>query len=302
MTHLPPGRGTSPVVDTRPQAIVGATITPDVGAIVATFTTVRPSKPVFTVWRRNANVAARDMVPANQVAFSGETLTPRTSHSVRIASLPQGLPLWLRITADAEDVPAADPLKLRHAQMDMQTGTYVRTCVVRILSVEVLNSGDSGGGASMLLQFQVYNGTSSAGESLIATKQSSVDSIDNGEFVGDMVGQYKVDSAPDTIVPYMSALHWRGSFPVQGRKIGDTLPSGTGSGSDGEAEWADCLTRVALPTRLGDTTSSALMLGTGLLVPSIDARLTIETNVTNPSNIETVLQRRIGTPPPFTLG
>jgi hypothetical protein len=221
MTHLPPGRGTSPVVDTRPQAIVGATITPDVGAIVATFTTVRPSKPVFTVWRRIANVAAQDMVPARQVAFSGETLTPRTSHSVRIASLPQGLPLWLRITADAEDVPAADPLKLRHAQMDVQTGTYVRTCVVRILSVEVLNSGDSGGGASMLLQFQVYNGTSSAGEALIATKQSSVDSIDNGEFVGDMVGQYKIDSAPDTIVPYMSALHWRGSFPVHGRKIGE---------------------------------------------------------------------------------
>jgi hypothetical protein len=68
MTHLPPGNST--IVNTRHQAILGATVAPDAGAIVVAFSRVRPSGPIFTVWRRIANVAAQDMVPANQVAFS----------------------------------------------------------------------------------------------------------------------------------------------------------------------------------------------------------------------------------------
>jgi hypothetical protein len=67
MTHLPPGNST--IVNTRHQAIVGATVVPDAGVIVVTFSRLRPSSPVFTVWRRIANVAAQDMVPANQVAL-----------------------------------------------------------------------------------------------------------------------------------------------------------------------------------------------------------------------------------------
>jgi hypothetical protein len=42
------------------QGIHGLTVVPEAGAITITFTTTRPSKPVFTVWRRIANVAAQD--------------------------------------------------------------------------------------------------------------------------------------------------------------------------------------------------------------------------------------------------
>jgi hypothetical protein len=42
---------------------------------------------------------------------------------------------------------------------------------------------------------------------------------------------------------------------------------------------------VTLPTTLGDTTSSAFIMGTGLAVPSITSTLQIETIVSNPSNI-----------------
>jgi hypothetical protein len=274
------------------QEIVDARITPDTGAIEATFTTTRPSKPILTVWRRLKNDAAQDMVPANQIAVSGETLTPLTKHSVRIANLPQGVLLWLRIKANAEDLPPSDPSG--HAQLDVQTGTYVRTCLATIGSVEVLNSGDSGGGASMQFQFQIYNGSSPAGEALIELKRSSVDSIDNGEFVGDMVGQHKIESAPDVIVPYMAALHFTGGFlhfPTVGTIVAPaTLPDKTGSGSNDDFQWADCLGRVTLPTALGDTHTSAFLLGTGLLVPSITATLTFETNVTNPRNLQPVLE------------
>ena len=56
MTHLPPGNST--IVNTRHQAIPGATVAPDAGAIVVTFSTVRPSSLVFTVWRRIANAVS----------------------------------------------------------------------------------------------------------------------------------------------------------------------------------------------------------------------------------------------------
>jgi hypothetical protein len=284
------------------QGIHGLTVVPEAGAITITFTTTRPSKPVFTVWRRIANVAAQDMVPANQVAFSGETTTPQTTHTARITALPQGLPLWLRVDAAAEDVPAGD--LRRPASLFCPTGTFVRVCLAKILSVEVLNSGDSGGGASMLFQFQVYNGMSSEGEALIPTKQADVDSVDNGGLVGGMVGEFKIDAAPDTVVPYLEALHWKGSFPglpLKGRQIGDTLPSDTGSGSDDDAEWADCLARAALPTGLGSTTSGALVLSTGLLVPSVEARLVFETIVSNPSGISTFTPPRLP-PGGFVIG
>jgi hypothetical protein len=284
------------------QAIHGLTVVPSAGAITITFTTARPSKPVFTVWRRIANVAAQDMIPANQVAFSGETTTPTTTHGARIAGLPQGQPLWLRIDAAAEDVPAGDPR--RPSSLYCPTGTFVRVCLARILSVEVLNSGDSGGGASMLFQFQVYDGISSGREALITTKQSEVDSIDNGEFAGGMVGEYKIDAAPDTIVPFLEALHWKGSFPglpLQGRKIADTLPDDIGSGSDDEAEWADCAAPVPLPGGLGSTTSGALILSTGLLVPSVAAQLVLETIVSNPSGISTFTPPHLP-PGGFTIG
>ena len=104
------------------QGIHGLTVVPEAGAITITFTTTRPSKPVFTVWRRIANIAAQDMVPANQVAFSGETTTPQTTHTARITALPQGLPLWLRVDAAAEDVPAGD--LRRPASLFCPTGTF----------------------------------------------------------------------------------------------------------------------------------------------------------------------------------
>ena len=90
------------------QFIVG-TIAPDAGALLLNFNTARPAKPVFTVWRNVVNDQDKDMIPANQIAFSGETLTPITAHSKRIAGLPQGVPLWLRIDARAEDLPVSDP-------------------------------------------------------------------------------------------------------------------------------------------------------------------------------------------------
>src|SRR5262245_18598462 len=92
------------------QAIVGATIAPDAGALLINFNTVRPARLVFTVWRNLVNVQEQDMVPANQVAFAGDTLTPTTNHSTRIVGLPLGVPLWLRIIAQAEDLPVSDPM------------------------------------------------------------------------------------------------------------------------------------------------------------------------------------------------
>jgi hypothetical protein len=268
------------------QRILGGTIAPDAGAIQMNFTTLRPAKPVFTVWRSITNVQATDMVPANQIAFAGETLTPTTTHAKRIADLPQGVPLWLRIDANAEDLPAGDPRA--PASRIVHTGSLVRVCLVRIFSLELLNSGDSDGGAEMLFQFQVYNGSSTSGEALISTHVAEIDSIDNGEFVRDMAGTFKVDNAPDVVVPYLGALHWNGKFPVKGRGLPPTVPAQADSGADDEAQWADCMTRVMLPSTLGTTTSSGLNMGTGLEVPSIAATLSVETIVSNPSNIRPV--------------
>ena len=69
MTHLPPGNST--IVNTRHQAIPGATVAPDSGAIVVTFSTVRPSSPVFTVWRRIANAVAIVLAAMTVVAVIG---------------------------------------------------------------------------------------------------------------------------------------------------------------------------------------------------------------------------------------
>ena len=264
------------------QAIFDATIAPEAGALLIDFKTVRPAKPVFTVWRNVVNDQDKDMIPANQVAFSGETLTPTTTHSKRIAGLPQGVPLWLRINAQAEDLPVSDPRGA--ASRVVQTGTFFRICLVKILSVEVLNSGDSGG-ADMKFGFQVYNGSSSVGEGLIDRFQQSVDRIDNGEFVREMVGTFKIEHAPDVIVPYLSSLRLKGGFPTIGEQTPpDTLPDGPASGSNEDFDFADCMGRAALPAQLGDTTSGAFMMGTGLLVPSIAATLQFETIVSNPSN------------------
>ena len=264
------------------QGIAG-TIAPDAGALLINFNTVRPAKPVFTVWRNVVNDQDKDMIPANQVAFSGETLTPTTAHSKRIAGLPQGVPLWLRIDARAEDLPVSDPRGA--ATRVVRTGTFLRICSVKILSVEVLNSGDSGG-ADMKFGFQVYNGSSSVGEGLIDRFQRSVDSINNGVFVREMVGTFKLVQAPDVVVPYLSSLHLKGGFPTIGEQTPpDTLPDEPASGSNEDFDFADCVGRAALPAQLGDTTSGAFIMGTGLLVPSITATLQFETIVSNPSNI-----------------
>jgi len=266
------------------QAIFAGTIAPDAGALLIDFKTVRPAKPVFTVWRNILNEQDKDMVPENQVAFSLETPTPTTNHSKRIAGLPQGMKLWLRIDAQAEDLPVGDPRGA--ASSVVGTGTFVRVCLVKIGSLEVLNNGDSGGGADMLFQFQVFDGSDSVGEGLIDLFQLDVDSIDNGEFVPGIVHTFKIDNAPDVVVPYLSSLHRKGGFPTIGtRTIPDTLPDEAGSGSNDDFEFADVMGRVSLPTQLGDTTQSGFMMNTGLNVPSITATLAFETNVLNPSNI-----------------
>jgi hypothetical protein len=61
--------------------------------------------------------------------------------------------LWLRIDAqaEAEDLPVGDPRGA--ASSVVGTGTFVRVCLVKIGSLEVLRSGDSGGGADMLTSF-----------------------------------------------------------------------------------------------------------------------------------------------------
>ena len=265
------------------QQIVGE-IAPDAGALLINVNTERPARPVYTVWRNLTNVQEQDMVPANQVAAALETLTPTTSHSKRIAGLPQGVPLWLRIDAQAEDLPVSDPRGA--ASSVVQTGTFFRICLVNILSIEVLNSGDPGGGADMLFQFQVYNGSSSVGEALIDLFQKEVSDIDNGAFVPDMPSTFKIEHAPDVVVPYLSSLHRKGGFPTIGtRTIPDTLPDEAGSGSNDDFEFADVMGRVSLPTQLGDTTQSGFMMNTGLNVPSITATLAFETNVLHPSNI-----------------
>src|SRR5262249_45642791 len=116
--------------------------------------------------------------------------------------------------------------------------------------------------------------------------QLDVDSIDNGEFVPGIVRTFKIDNAPDVVVPYLSSLHRKGGFPTIGtRTIPDTLPDEAGSGSNDDFEFADVMGRVSLPTQLGDTTQSGFMMNTGLNVPSITATLAFETNVLNPSNI-----------------
>lgn len=279
------------------QAIFGGTITPDAGALLINFKTVRPAKPVFTVFRNLVDVQAQDMVLANQVAFAGETLTPTTDHSQRIAGLPQGVPLWLRIDANAEDLPVGDPRG--PASSVVRTGTFARVCLVKILSVQVLNSGDSGGDADMLFEFQVYNGSSSVGEGLIFRLPSpgpknpiprwQISSVDNGDFVPEMVSTFTIPNAPDVIVPYLASLHLKGSlfhFPSIGQKIVPvTLPDATGSDSNEDFESADCMGRASLPTQLGDTASPGFFLSTGLLVPSIEATLVFETIVSNPAKI-----------------
>jgi hypothetical protein len=281
------------------QAIQNATIAPDAGALLINFTTRRPAKPVFTVWNKVSNDQNTDMVAVNQIAFALETSTPTTNHAKRIAGLPQGVPLWLRIDAQAEDLPFGDPRG--PSSFVCSTGTLKRVCSVKIVSLEVLNSGDSGGGASMLFQFQVYNGSSSVGESLINLQQTQIDSIDNGTFVREVVGTFTIDNAPDVIVPYLGSLHFKGSGTI-GVRIPDVLPDRADSGSNEEAEFADSMARATLPTQLGDTTSSALIMGTGLLVPSITATLDIETIVSNPANISLVMERPPGIPPILKVG
>jgi hypothetical protein len=281
------------------QVIVG-TVAPDAGALLINVNTERPARPVYTVWRNFTNVQERDMVPENQVRAELETLTPTTVHMKRIAGLPQGVPLWLRIMAQAEDLPVSDPRGAASAVVS--TGTFARVCLVKILSVEVLNSGDSGGGAEMLFEFQVYNGSSSVGEGLILRLPSPgpenpiprwrISSVDNGDFIPQMVSTFTINNAPDVIVPFLASLHMTGSFPhfptIGQNMVPDTVPDGSGgtkSGSNEDFEFAECWGRASLPTPLGTTTSSAFPLGTGLLVPSIAAALAFDTIVSNPSNI-----------------
>ena len=197
-------------------------------------------------------------------------------------------PLTEKLVAKAEHLPVGDPRGA--ASSVVGTGTFVRVCLVKIGSLEVLNSGDSGG-ADMLFQFQVFNGSSSIGEGLIDLLQLDVDSIDNGEFVSGIVRTFKIDNAPDVIVPYLSSLHRKGGLfhvPTIGTKtIPDALPDAAGSGSNDDFEFADVMGRVSLPipAQVGATTQSGFMMNTGLNVPSITATLAFETNVLNPSNI-----------------
>jgi hypothetical protein len=101
-----------------------------------------------------------------------------------------------------------------------------------------------------------------------------------------MVGTFKLVQAPDVVVPYLSSLHLKGGFPTIGEQTPpDTLPDEPASGSNKDFDFADCMGRAALPAQLGDTTSGAFIMGTGLLVPSITATLQFETIVSNPSNI-----------------
>jgi hypothetical protein len=282
------------------QVIFGGTVAPDAGALLIDFKTVRPAKPIFTVWRNLVNVPEQDMVPANQVALAGETFggNPTTDHSKRIAGLPQGVPLWLRIDANAEDLPHGDPQGV--ANWVLGTGTFARVCLVKILSVQVLNSGDSGGDADMVFEFQVYNGSNSMGEGLIGFilpgpgPQNPIprfdrSGVDNGEFVPDMVSTFRINNAPDVVVPFLASLHLKGGFlhfPTIGTNmVPDTVPDGAGSGSNDDFEFATCMGLVTLPTQLGDTSSDAFIMSTGLAVPSITATLVFETKVSNPANI-----------------
>lgn len=155
----PPGGGFNNIH----QAIVNAIIAPEAGAISISFKTLRPAKPIFTVWK-DITQRKNDMVPQNQIASAFESLTPTTTHFKRITGLPQGVPLWLRIDAAAEDVPVGDPRQ--PASFVCETGTLTRTCEIQIASLELLNSGDSDGGASMVFMFQVYNGISNERRSL----------------------------------------------------------------------------------------------------------------------------------------
>jgi hypothetical protein len=281
----PPGGG---FVDVH-QEIVDATIAPEAGAINISFKTLRPAKPIYTVWK-DLTHQEDDMVPQNQIVAAFESLTPTTTHMKRITGLPQGELMWLRIDAAAEDVPVGDPRQ--PASFVCQTGTCVRSCAIKIASLELLNSGDPGGGASMVFLFQVYNGDSKEHEGLTAGRRVEIDSIDNGLKVGEMEGTFNIDNAPDVVVPSLGSVHVDG-FPMMGTGLPPSLvgdvPNGPEVSSDagGDSQASSCVTPVTLPVAPGDTTSTLLM-GTALNVPSFTATLTIETNVKNSKGIAVV--------------
>jgi hypothetical protein len=285
--HPPPAGG---YFNNVHQAIVNATIAPEAGAISVTFQTVRPAKPIYTVWK-NIRHDASDMTPKNQIVAAFESLTPTTTHSKRITGLPQGVPLWLRIDAAAEDVPVGDPRQ--PASFVTETGTLKRYCVITIASMMMLTSGGDPEGASMVFQAQIYNGDS--GDPLTDGRLVDTDSIGNGEFVRDMVGtSFRIDRAPDVVVPYLAALHRTGGIfhvPTIGTGLPGVLPdeADVASGANDDYEWASCHRQVSLPVQGGDTTST-LMLGTDHKVPLITATLTIETHVQNTAGIALVIE------------
>jgi len=168
----------------------------------------------------------------------------------------------------------------------------------------MLTSGGDPEGASMVFQAQVYNGDSK--EPLTDGRLVDIDSIGNGEFVRDMIGtSFRIDQAPDVVVPYLAALHRTGGIfhvPTIGTGLPGVLPdeADVAGGANDDYEWAS-YRQVTLPAQGGDTTST-LMLGTrptppvggviGTLasVPFITATLTIETHVQNTAGIALVIE------------
>ena len=291
LTFKPPPAG----INNIHQAIVGATIAPEAGAINISFKTVLPAKPIYTVWKRNIlHTATEDMVPKNQIVAAFESMTPTTTHMKRITGLPQGETMWLRIDAAAENLPVGDPRS--RASFVCETGTCERICEIKILSFKLDYSGDPGGDASMVFLFQVYNGSSNEHEALTDGRRVEVGSIDNGLKVGEMEGKFLIDNAPDVVVPYLGAVHLDapfGSLPTIGTGLPPALVGDVPNGpvifsdADGDSQASSCLTPVTLPVAPSDTTSP-LNMGTGLTVPMFSATLSIETNVINSKGIAVV--------------
>lgn len=276
------------------QKIRGLSVVPEPTAATFTFTTDKVSKPVITIWRRSINHdPVKEMVPANQITVSLGGPAPQTSHSIRVAGLPVGQALWFRIDAGVEDpnLPAS-----AFDTRTGETGTLQRTCFMKVWSIDVLQAGgdDSGPEDGNEIDFGFVVFDNARGAKLSEENFAKFDSVDHGQVLTPIIGDQDhfiaVPGSTDEIVPFIRGVSQDPDFPplpgpAHYWTMPETLPAKPDSGANGDGSWADAFGTFSPPATMGETTSSTMVISTGLTLLSYLAKITFRTVVEDPLGV-----------------
>lgn len=262
------------------QHLLGVLAMPEPDAVVFTFQSALPTVPMITVWK-SPNNANSDMIPQNQVtvAFGPST----TNHHVRVEGLPQATHLVNRVSVGN---PASSPMPVVETNF---VNTLNRICLIEFMSINFFNTGDSDGGASVVLNMAVYDGAGRGGDKLLlngahfGTNVSwKNNSVDNGQIVDHPFGGLvRIENAPSRVVPWVIMAHESG-FDIIGTLEPETLPDGPTSGSNGDSQFATSLVPIPLPARVGQSGWQTFIMESGLKGVSFEIIGRAQTIVTDP--------------------